>query len=384
MKTLLLKAAFILIVLILPGFSGTITGKITNGTSGYSVPDELTIHLTRYTSEGEDSQFKMETPVQSNGEFIFRNVPDSIQVVYVPVVTYGGVKYKGTAVSLSAEVKQGSSTLTIYEPTHSDSLLQVAYHHMLIKPGEGVVSIQEILVIENMGDRALIGSGSAQNGGLRTLFFPLPANAAELSLDKGLMSCCIETAPDGFYDTMEFLPGRKEFVFSYRIEAPEKVLNLTRTTSLPTTLIDVIPVIPGIQVKGNGFNPAPLEGTQLTRYSRSDIPKSEKITISIVGLPGKPVQTRYWFLAGVALLLLAAGGYMILKSRRTLAPQKAHPEMETDAKRNQTPEALIREIALLDEAYEANEIEEKEYRIRREELKGRLQHIEKHVPESQL
>ncbi len=383
MKTFLLTPAFILVLLNLPVVSGTITGKITNGTRGYSVPNRFAIRLTRYTHEGEDSQFEMETSVQSNGEFIFRNVPDTLQMTYVPVVVYKGVKYKGTAVTLTRKVKQGSSTLTIYEPTHSDSLLQVVYHHILIKPGKGKALFQEILVIENMGDRALIGSDSAQNGGLHSLFFPLPPGATEVSLDKGLMSCCVKITSDGLYDTMEFLPGRKEFVFSYRIDTPEKTLNLTRTIALPTRLIDIIPIIPAVQVKGSGFNPAPLEGTQLIRYSRSDIPKSEKITLSIVGLPGKPVQARYWFLGGMALLLLAAGGYVILKSRRTLAPQKAHPEMETDAKRNQNPEALIREIALLDEAFEANEIEEKEYRIRREELKERLQYMEMSVPESQ-
>ena len=372
--------AFLLVTF--PMYSGTITGKVDNGTRGFAVPGGLTVELTRYEESGEDTQFKMNVPLNSNGEFVFTNVPDSIRAMYAPVVVYQGVKYRGEMVMLSPEQSQATSAITIYEPTNSDSLLRISYHHLLVKPGEGFVAFQEIMVVENPGDRTYIGNSKAANGSLRTLFFPLPTGAKQVSLTRGLMTCCVETTPDGFFDTMEFLPGRKEFVFSYRLDAPNESLDFIRRASLPTAMFDVIPVDPTIQISGNGFQTALLEGTQLTRYSRTDLTESETISFTITGLSGKPMNLSYVYLIAIAGFLLLAGGYVVFKTRRT----PPSPDMPTASsavpERTEDPQKLIQEIALLDEAFEANEMEEEEYRIQREALKLRLQNLATKVLES--
>ncbi|RMF56748.1 MAG: hypothetical protein D6748_12760 [Calditrichaeota bacterium] len=359
-------------ILVASIFAGTITGTISNGTKGATVPDNLIIELKKYTRSGVDDSFNMQTTLSSDGSFVFNDVPDTEEAIYVPVVYYQGVKYEGTAVQFETQQQESTSKIVIYEPTQSDSSLDIAYHHMLLKAGEGSLEIQEIYVVENRGDRTFVGSPGNSGKKLRTLFFPIPENASQIALQKGLMSCCIETVENGFYDTMEMLPGRKEIAFSYQLKAPDKTLTLSKEAPLFTRVFDVIPISNQLSIVGDGFQKTALEGTQFLRYTKVDIAPSEEISFVVEGLPGAPVQLRYWFLFAGIIFTGSAIAFLYFRRRKLGTPNPAQETSLSGELISKEREQLLEEIAKLDVAHEAGELEESEYRLRRNELKSLL------------
>ncbi len=380
MNRVFLVLFFSLSLLLSSSSGGVLTGKIKNGTAGYTVPSEIKVEINEYRSNGQNPAQKtlgVVASVDSKGRFMFTDVPEDSNVAYEPMVTYKGIKYYGRAVSITKKQARAQSDIIIYETTQSDSNISALRHHMILSPGEGFLNIKEVVVFENKGDRTYIGKGLAKNGKFRTITYKLPPDAKEVQLGKGAMSCCIEFEQSGFYDTMEFPPGKKQITYFYRIDAPEKTLKISKPITFSTMELDIIPLDPAIQITGPNIKETALTGTRTRMFVATGLNKASVLTLNISGLKGKPFNASYLFF-GIFTGLLLIGFFMVYlkikKNRRNVPEEKA---IDAGIDKKAERERLVRKIALLDVSFESGELEESEYKRQREELKKQVKNLQK-------
>lgn len=367
-------------VFVATAFGGVLTGTVRNGTSGFSVPADLKIQLNEYRRAGqEQTQKTLEifAVPDARGNFVFTDLAEDPNVAYEPMVVYKGIKYYGQAAILTKEQPRAQSNVTIFETTQNDSAITAVREHMLISPAEGFINLKEVVVFNNTGDRTYVGSRLAENGKFRTMTFRLPDDARAVELGEGAMACCIEFEKGGFYDTMEFPPGKRQITYFYQIDAPDKTLKLSKPISFSVAEMDIIPLDPEIQVSGPGIRETSVAGTRARMFVASDLKAGANLELEISGLKGKPLNASFLFL-GIFSFVLVVGMVVVLKKSRPKASEKdissalSAPE---PVDRIEERENLIREIALLDELFESGKLEAGEYRTRREVLKSQLMNL---------
>lgn len=353
-----------------PLFGGTVTGTVENGTRGFAVPENLTVSLNRYVNGQQDNNFVRTSTLNQQGTFRFEDLREESGVSYEPMIEYQGVRYYGKTVTLSEKNAEVTSDLQLFESTRSDSDLTVKMHHFIVEPAEGFVRVREMMAVVNSGDRTYVGSRPTKSGKFRTVSYRLPEGASQLQLGEGLMSCCVEFEPGGFYDTMEFMPGMKKIVFAYRIEAPEQRLSVSKTLTLPTGELDVMATDRSVQISSSDLAEKPVQGVPVQRLVAENLNSGEQVNLNLAGLPGSPTNLGSVTLWTFLIVLIFFGLFVYTKLKRTrTAAGTEHEEIKPVADR----EGLLRQIAELDDRFEAGEIEESEYRINRSHLKNELE-----------
>ncbi len=364
-----------LIILMFNGvaLAGSIKGKVTNGTVGFKVPNNITVELSRYFQNQQDTKFKLKTTTNKSGYFSFKNVTPDSSAYYQPTVLYKAVSYTGKAAVITTEKQTAESDVKVYEPTKSDSLLLVSMHHFLISPAEGFLSIKEVLLIENSGDRTYVGAIPTKSGKFITINYKLPKDATNISLGSGLMSCCVESDAGGFYDTMEIQPGGKQIAFSYRIKAIQKQISFTKQVTLPTKEFDVLlygsnAVLTGIGLRE--MKTQKFQNTDIKRFTAYNLKAGQRVVLNLAGLTGTPTNWSIFILAGIVVILLLTGIFIYFKQKKdkTIGLQTDSVEIIDENEK----EIIIRKIIALDEKFEAGNMEEKEYSSKREKLKNKL------------
>jgi hypothetical protein len=364
-------AGFLLLLAAPAVHAGSIKGRIQNGTQGYGIPDSLVVILHRYRNNQEDTAFQLRTVAAKDGRFSFTNLEENPAYVYQPMTRYGGVEYWGTPVHFTQQEKTKETILTIYEPTDSDSTLSVMIHHIFIQPAEGFLRIQEVLVLENSGDRSYVGQPAGEQK-FRTVSYQLPPEASDLRIESGLMSCCILPEEGGFYDTMPVLPGKKEIVFSYFVDTPDKEYTLIKPITLKTTTLDILVGDPNLTVAGDRIVEMPVEQARFRRFVATHYQPGEVLKLQITGLSGKPLDVSTLLMVSFGLILLAVLAIVSLKLRNRKSEPEERAQLARTAPSGEPEPDLITKLAELDIAFEANKLDEEQYRRQREELMNRL------------
>ena len=361
------RSLHLAILLVLFGLSsargGTIEGKIKNGTKGFTVPPNVTVALNRYIDNQADEKFHVSVQARNNGTFRFTDVPEGKNFLYEPMVIYRGIRFYGRPVQITKTSPQATSTVTLYETTREDSVLQVPIHHILMRPGQGLIQVQEMLVVENHSDRAYIGPGKGDEI-VRTLTFRLPPGATETSLGTGFMSCCVQYEEGGFYDTMEILPGRKDFIFSYLIRKKDKQLTFTKTITINTQTLDVLISGKNVRLSGEGVKEVPVNDPRFKRFKISPVRAGTELHLLITGLPGAPKDYSTLLLILFGLLLIATCVFVYWRVKASERGKKHTINFPSEPQQ----EWIVQKIAELDEAYEKKKISEKQYREKRAAL----------------
>ncbi len=359
-------------------FAGSISGRVIHGTRGFTVPDTLKVALNVYLPDGQVKTLPQTVSINKDGEFSFDNLEENAQYTYEPMVVYRGIKYHGNAVRLSPEKSSAMTQVTIYETTRSDTALQVVRHHVLFAPGEGTVAVKEMVFLENRGDRTYIGKDKAPSGKYRTISYKLPAGAKAIELGEGTMTCCIEFDEEGFYDTMEIPPGKKQVIFSYLLDSGDEELVFRKPITVKTAEIDFIAFDPAVQITGDGLVEKPLPNNKFKRQVLTNLQPGQAATVKLAGLPAAPHDLSLIFFAGF-LAVFVVGGFVAYRriQRNVLPPPNGarSTEKTTHVDHTVLKEKLLKEIALLDEAYESQRISEEAYRVKRNLLLEELKHL---------
>ncbi len=321
--------SYILAGLLISGslFGGTISGKIRNGSKGQGIPENLTVRLFKIPREGDETAKRvLSAALPARGsKFLFSNVPFDSTAIFLPEVEYRGVKYYGDSVWVSSGNSRETSNIIVYDTTASDSALSILSHHLLIEPQGKFVLVEEIIVVENSGDRTFLGNLA---NGAKThpdFYFQLPEKATNLVYVDLNQSKSFEKTDGGFYDKSPFLPGRKQYRFAYDLPSPNPSLSFAKIITLPTRKLDIIPMDSTLIISGANFDVFKISDTPISAYQLKNLPTRRQINIEIAGLRALPTNLTFWFLIGFVLVLLMSAGFFaraLIKKNLQRGPEK--------------------------------------------------------------
>jgi uncharacterized membrane protein len=179
---------------------------------------------------------------------------------------------------------------------------------------------------------------------------------------------------DGFADTMIFLPGTKEILFSYQLEYRSESYNLPLRLYYPVKSLDLMLQGENIAVHSNLLiqgEPLEMEDAIVNHYTARDLERDSTVDILFSGLSeaGESQGHAWQFIVPVALAHVLVIGLVVWLRRRRRASLAAESEGGGDIP---DKEELLREIALLDDDFERGDISEEDYVRQRTQMKARL------------
>ena len=358
-----------LLALLVAAASAPLTAQIPatpqlDGTAyvGDTVMTDGTVVLHRLS---EDTQGELDSlAVGSDGTFVFElpGVPDPARNdVFFASIRHHGVLYFGPAITTPAQL---------------DSVYRIQAYDTLVAPAEGMdVPVQsrsvffepdsvgwrvtDLFQLRNDASRTLV----SRPGG-RIWSHPLPEEARDVRAGEGELAFDAIRYQEGEVVVRAALPpGERLFVVRYHVDSPE----LTIPTEGLTETLDVLVREPAPPLGVEGLqlmDRIELDpGSTYLRYSGTDV-GSGAVTITETEEATPP---RVEWVAVVLALLLTGAALFILRPSTRPQPAPAAPAP--------TRQGLIRQVALLDEEFEAGEASEEArlaYERRRAELIARI------------
>lgn len=379
-----------------PIAAGTITGVLTNGSSGEALAD-TPVTLRAFTAELEET-LTLTTTTGVDGAFQFDVTDTPPDWVFIADTAYDGLRFNSGADQLSRSRTALDMPITVYDKTTDDSAVSIAQLHVVIQFAEGLVGVSQLYVISNAAPSVYVGpTGNPEDGVIEVA---VPEGAQELSfqrsfgaMDSFLPATDFVATANGWADPAPLRPGETALTLLVRYTLPyDDGLTFAHPVFYDTAAGAIIVPDNGVDVVGSEWVEGELQdfgdsGT-FRNFSRAALAAGDTLTIELEGRPsvisdtttGQAVANRdttsELLIGGGALLLAAVGGIFLWRywQGRQEEEYDEAPAYVTPAA---TPAAgerddLLRRIAALDDAFENGRLEEADYRAQREELKRRL------------
>ena len=386
----------ILLVLLLPGVvaaaDGVITGAVVNGTEGGGVPADVAVTLY-FLRDGDILEQRTQV-TDAMGAYRFVEVPTDTGLAFVVVAAYEQVPYNTPELLFGESAEILAPPLTVYEASQDPSVVRVITDVLIIAPGEeqsGMLAVIEVVRLANQSDRTYLATGVAGGGAAmdRVLRFALPANARDLTMLSGASAQNVVQIDRGFGVFMPLLPGEREVAFGYQVPYSGSSIELTKRTVYPTDNFAILALEDhNLRIVSDGLEvqATPIGDRRYVVGSTDSLQARAEVTVRVEGLPAPSLQVRLerlfervrgaqasvWVLLGVVLVLpLLYAAYRLRGGlRRRAASKPAVAPIAPEA-----GEALLLEIAQLDDDFAAGSVAEDDYRRQRAELKQRLMEL---------
>ncbi len=274
-----LRASLLTCLLAAAAFAGTVTGTITNGTTGKRAAgvDVILIQLqgtmkpVAQTKTDAQGHYELSNPALGQGPMLIRAV-------------YRGVNYHEPATP-------GTNTVNVevFEPTDKASAFAVTAHAIILQPEGNDLVVGEEYNVSNKTQPPVAyyrASGS--------FLFSMPAGAqftdasvvgtsgmpvVQNLVDKGKTEKAID---------YPFRPGDSTVRVAYRIPYPNNQAQLKFISPYGADKLAVF-APPSVQVTGGGFSPAGSE-QGFSVYMRENVAANTPIGLSVSGTAPPPQQ----------------------------------------------------------------------------------------------
>jgi mono/diheme cytochrome c family protein len=361
--------------------SGTIIGKVTNGTAGAATPADLPVALR--TFDNFQPTDVLTSTVQSDGTFTFADVDLPPGRAFIVSAQYGDVVYTSDVGQVTLGQTRYDLPLQIFETTTDPSAIQVERLSIALNFQTGQAQVAEHFIISNIGDKTIV---AATVGG-PTFSAALPAGYSSLTFqDGGLGDRYLQTA-DGFADTSAIRPGigAQRILLSFVLPS-EEAFRFAQTMSYSTAVVNVLLPANGATLTGPGLSDAgvrEVDTQQFQTFTASNLQAGQPLAFELSGMsssaPSASVSlgdNRNLIIGALALALAVAGVAYWWVTVRPAAGRRqlrgADSSQATPAASTDRVEQLLDELADLDLAFEAGKYPEADYRARRAKLKKKL------------
>lgn len=362
----------------------SVSGQLVNGTAGGELPESLVVTLYRLdeTAEGiRDESF--ETTANADGSFTFEDVPFNPTSSYILSAIYRERLFTGDVVSGAALLGSQPLTLTLYEPTEDPSVITITSVTTSIDAvGDGLQVLQEF-VFENSSDRVYTNSLEVGDRAYASVVVGLPPGAAGLAFAGAPNRFVVSDEQGVVVDTVPVWPGRLHGIqisyfipyeggavieqpVYYRLEGPVRLLVWPQTMGFTS---DQLAPVGEQSLQGQPY--AAYEGA-LTLNSGDVISyelSGETHNTAAPQVTPVSSNTPLLLIGGLLLEIVVIVAVLYWYFRRRSHAQAAPPDDAT------LVDGLIRQIAELDDAHDAGDIEEADYERQRAQLKARLSEL---------
>jgi hypothetical protein len=274
------RLAFLLLALAtLPTLAGTVSGTVTNGTTGKPAAgvDMILIQLqgtmqpVANTKTDASGQYHFENPGLGAGPMLIRAV-------------YRGVNYHEPATPDKTTID-----MTVYEPTDEPTAFSVSVHAIIVQPNGPDLYVTEEYNISNKTQPPM-----AYYRADGSFIFSLPQGAQLGSISAGGSSGMpVVQAPIDKGNNQEaiaypFRPGDSAVSLTYKMPYPGNQATLHVTSRYAVEHLGLF-APPSVQISGGDFTPkGQTEG--FSAYTRDTVAANTPIAISVSGTAPPPAQ----------------------------------------------------------------------------------------------
>jgi hypothetical protein len=309
----------------------------------------------------------LRTGASGRFEFRYRATGDT-SALYFIATRYDGIAYF-TPPLRKPVVAGGDADLLVYDTTSAPVRITVRGRHVIVTAPDTGKARSVIEVFELSNDSSVTRVAGAR--GLATFATTLPDGAlAPEAADGDVPAAAVKFEKGRVLVFAPIAPGVKQFSFHYRLplaKAPITIPSLAATGVLEVLVEDAQGTASGAKLKAT--TAVTLDGRRFKRFLAQDAPANA--VISVVA----PTRVGAAFSARMALVVLAIGTVMLAGLAASLMRKgplvaRASETGEVD------PDAIARQVAALDDAFEANasptDDERADHYQRRARLKARL------------
>ena len=360
---------------------GEVRGTVINRNSGKLVTESLEVMLHILDQDFVDKGME-HGQSEIDGTFAFANIPFDENTRFAVMATYDGVTYFSETVPADVKSMQVNIDVSVYESTKDLSTVQIDQMHVLFEFSPDGLETKELYIISNKGERTVKDVYDLGEGKSAILQFPLPEDADYIFFKPDDQERFVKL--DGaFADTFPLLPGDQpaQVMTSYLVPySGERVYNYTAPVN--TARINfLLPDQAGISLRGAGLTGSESmtlqDGTSYEVYSYSDLKAGDTLSITITGkttVPQRNNSTNNLIAISAAFLGFATIGVGVWWWRR---PEEAQLEEEESGAQTDEPtlDALIAEIAQLDETHEQQGLNTEEYETQRRALMRKAKNL---------
>jgi len=290
------------------------------------------------------------------GHFQFPDLQPGPALTYQLEVVFQGVSYDSEQITLepgqAAEVN-----LNVYDTTTSDAAISLDSQVVLVDIQRGSLAVWTSYYWHNGGHTTYIGSEG------ETALYPLPSGSYNLTLIRGLEPAMARVTPEGLSDATPLPPGQREVIFLYNVDYSGRRYRLPLHIPYATQRLEVLVEDIGVGVSSPQMtmDPQPISIGQLRflRLWAGEVSPGTTLEVKLTGLPSPAGGGSYqpalrWLGVGGAALAVAFA-LLYPSLRRRPRPVPGSPLRE----------ALLAEVAALDDAFQAGTLPEADYRERR-------------------
>lgn len=359
--------------LVAPAWSasrGTIEGKVINESTN---EPQRGVELTLTTGTGADLGRVVETITSDKeGRYRFTGLETGADRYYALDARFDGGLFAGRPIALPSDTKQApviDSTLRVWNTTSDPAVVAIERDDMFVVTNDTGVAVIESVTMLNMSDDAYIGRGAEMLGDDATgasFAFALPRGAEWGGiLDSTLDMPDVVQVDQGIAATVAIPPGKNQTTFTYRLAGTGGSFDLSRPALYPTLEMSILAANP-LEIRSNRLvanGSETLEGKTYERWSADEtIDAGDPLQALAVAGGTVPIWP---LLGGAAAIVILVGSLAFFVRRR-----KPRPAPGPDRAR------LVEEVAGLDLAYEAGEIDQRNWDRKRAVLLGRLRKLQ--------
>jgi mono/diheme cytochrome c family protein len=344
-----------------PGEAINITGYLVNGTAGQPVPGNLPI--TFYVFPGGTGQTAITETFQSDaeGRFVISSTQAKPGDLLAATTTYKDLNFFSELVDYAPRV---TLPITVYESSPDGSGLKINTLHIVAVPGANGLEVSEIVVLNNPTDRLIAGFGQP------ILTLGLPKDATQFSVDTSMRTDTLVRQDNTllYFDAVPVGDNAAQIVYRYVL--PNAPYSLDRPLFQDVGSVNMlVEGEPGqVSVNSSQLTSAgvqPIQGSTYQQYRATSLTAGTNLSVSITPPGAGGLDWR--IVAGIGLVVVGLGGIVLWQRGRSRAASAA-PARAAASQRD----ALIDQIAALDDDFEAGLLDEVNYRARRAKLKEKL------------
>lgn len=365
--------------------AATITGQVINGTTSETVAG-LEASLRAFTTNLEEA-LTLTAPVGENGRFSFDLTLVPPDWVYVISTEYNGTRFSSDVTQLDPNQPTLELPITVYDATTDPSVVAIDRVHFITEFVSDVIRVTELYIFTNRAPAMYTGeTGDPLQGTIRLV---LPTGAQNVAFQRAFQSFnsfipaseMIQT-DFGWADTLPLRPGEGSLNLLVQYDLPynESGLTIAHPLVYDTNQISLLLPDVGVSVAEDGVwqlqgSESLASGTFLT-YTQPGLAAGEALNVTINGRPRVVTDTE-----GNNLLIrnetteLVIGTVALVLALALVGGLLWHWQQAADAAEPLTANALLHDLAALEDAHAAGELADADYQHQHTTLKDQLHQL---------